>query len=94
LLENPGKDEDFSHELIRLADIFNALGKCWVCNTDIVRSDALAAAIVDHYGLEGDEADEASEALERAISDSDVEVGDWEDPSVCSYHGNVIRRDD
>ncbi len=94
MLEHPGKDDDYSHDILQWARVLDGLGECGICGTEIVDPDALASALVDHYKLSGTTAEKAQEAFSSAISNSGVEVGDWDSSGLCSYHGEVMRRDD
>jgi ppGpp synthetase/RelA/SpoT-type nucleotidyltranferase len=77
-----------------LADAMRATSKCSICGATITNAESLAEAVVDHYDLKDPEATEVSERIEAAVRDSGVEVGDWDDPSLCAYHGHQVSKDD
>lgn len=91
-LEHPSKDEDVASDIQRWASAFNAVDECGICSEIIVDSEELAEALVEHYGLEGDEADEARERIDQAVFNSGVEVGGG--GGLCGYHADVMGRDD
>lgn len=73
-IEHTEKDDDPQHDILRWAETYGALGECAICATKIVHTDSLTEVLVEHYGLEGDEADEAAEDIEHALFDSGVET--------------------
>ncbi len=89
-IDNAPKDGDLDSELTHWADFFGVLDHCAVCGCELVPADSFAEAVVDHYALDGDEADQASEAVERALWSSGIET----DSSLCSYCSNAMSRDD
>jgi ppGpp synthetase/RelA/SpoT-type nucleotidyltranferase len=91
-MEHPSKDGDIAADIQRWASAFNTVDDCGICSAAIVDCEALAEAIAEHYGIEGDEADEARERIDRAIFNSGVELGGG--GGLCSYHAEVMRRDD
>ena len=94
MLREPSKDDDTSYDILQWARILDGLEYCGICSTEIVDPDTLASALVAHYKLSGKTAEKAQEGLSSAILNSGVEVGDWDSPGLCSYHGDVMRRDD
>lgn len=80
-IDNAPKDGDIDAEIAQWANFFGVLGHCAVCGCHLVPADSFAKAVVDHYALDGDEADQASEAVERALWSSGIET----DSSLRSY---------
>jgi hypothetical protein len=91
-LEHPPKDEDVDADVERWASALDTVGECGICGTAIIGADGFAEAVVEHYGLEGDDADEARERIDRAVFSSGVEVGGG--GGLCSYHADAMRKSD
>lgn len=95
LLELPADFESFLDELrseeidiAALARMFGTTTNCLVCSAEIVQADALDAAISDHYGVEPDG------QVESIIWNSGVEVGHFDHPHLCAYHGDQADKND
>jgi hypothetical protein len=78
-------DETFIYQL---ADVLDAQSGCAFCDCPIVRVDSLVENILDYY----DEDEDPGGALRSAIANSGMEIGDWDQHSLCSYHGEVMSR--
>jgi hypothetical protein len=86
-LEDPGAPPDVEG----WAEALDATGSCKICGTTIVRPDAFADAVVEHY--EPSNPNDARERIERAVCQSSVERGGWNDSSLCSYHDDQAGKD-
>src|SRR5262249_31449605 len=86
-LEDPGAAPDVEG----WAEALEATGSCKICGTTLLRPDAFADAVVQHY--EPSNPDNARERIHPAIHQSGVERGSWNDSSLCSYHGNQAGKD-
>jgi ppGpp synthetase/RelA/SpoT-type nucleotidyltranferase len=78
-LRSPEKDDDPEYRLRTWAEALGATSSCF-CGETIIDSWGFADAVVEHYGLEGDEADTAGEAVREAI----WQYGGMDD---CPVHG-------
>ena len=73
-----------------LAQAMAVSRECAICGAPIVDVYRLVEALLDHYGVDEDPDGQIAEAL----ANSGAEVGDVENPSLCSYHGWVMSKDD
>ncbi len=72
------------------ANQFDALTNCDLCEAPIVEVESLVEGILRHYGAEEDDDGE----LGSLIADSGIEIGDWDQSGLCSYHAYVMSKDD
>jgi deoxycytidylate deaminase len=72
-----------------LASGFDAVAPCLVCGTEIVDAGAFESAIAEHY-----EVDTLDREVEEALINSGVEVGHFDSPHLCAYHGEQLSKDD
>jgi putative GTP pyrophosphokinase len=93
-IEHHDKDEDPCYDILRWAGVLGGLNHCYICGTEIVDTDELVEALLDHYKLRGKRADDAREKLRNVIFNSGVESGGWSNSSICNYHENVLSKDD
>lgn len=77
-----------------LAEALDAINDCYICSTKIVDPSAFAEAVLKHYEISDDEADDIRERIEAAIRNSAVETGGWGDGSLCAYHNEQMAKDD
>ena len=89
-LEGPGAGGDVES----LAEALDATNDCYICSTKIVDPSAFAEAVLKHYEISDDEADDIRERIEAAIRNSAVETGGWGDGSLCAYHNEQMAKDD
>ncbi|MGH8542098.1 MAG: GTP pyrophosphokinase [Gammaproteobacteria bacterium] len=75
--------------LQQLAHVLGATTECAVCDAGIVDADEFAAQLARHYRL-----DEPDDRVRDLVWNSGVETGDFDNPSLCSYHGHVMSKDD
>lgn len=75
--------------LEELAGLLGATTECAVCGTAIVDADAFAEEVARHYKL-----DEPDDRVRDLVLSSGVETGDFDNSSLCSYHGHVMSKDD
>jgi hypothetical protein len=97
----PATFEEFSKQLDEseadfegTAEALETTNECGICGTTIIDLYALAEAIVQHYGLSGDEADDAHKRIETSVLASGIETGGWGDGSLCAYHKDQVAKDD
>jgi ppGpp synthetase/RelA/SpoT-type nucleotidyltranferase len=93
-LGNPMKDDDVEWDIEELASGMGGLRTCARCGTRIVDPEELADAVVSHYKLRAKKADKAREDIIDAVRSSAVEVGGWDNPSLCNYCEHVMSKDD
>ena len=74
------------HRLLEVASALGATGDCF-CSTTFILPDIFAEAIEEHYGLDGDQIAQ----LNSALYDCGADVGGG---PACSYHAEVLSRDD
>lgn len=86
-LEDPGAEPAVES----WAEALETTRSCRVCGTTIVRPEAFAEAVVQHY--EPPKPDEIRERIENALHQSSVERGGWGDSSLCSYHDDRADKD-
>ncbi|MBI3373771.1 MAG: hypothetical protein HY017_18765 [Betaproteobacteria bacterium] len=86
-LEDPQGEADVES----WADALGATDSCSICGTTIVRPDAFAEALVQHYAPSN--ADDARTRIETALVQSSVERGGWDNSSLCSYHDERAYKD-
>ena len=80
-------EEDLDLEV--LANALGAWGECAICGATILRADALEEALCHHYDI-----DSLDGRVEAVAWQSGIEVGDFDNSSLCSYHGNLLAKDD
>jgi ppGpp synthetase/RelA/SpoT-type nucleotidyltranferase len=76
------------------AEALDATNKCGICGETIVRPFAFAEAVLRHYDVSDDEADDIHERIEIAVRNSSTETGGWGDGSLCAYHNEQMAKDD
>jgi hypothetical protein len=59
-----------------------------------VKPYAFAEAVLDHYGVSGDHADDLFPRIETAVQNSAVETGGWGTGSLCAYHYEQAAKDE
>ena len=89
-LEDPRGEPDVE----TWADALGATSACMICGETIVRPSSFAEAIVDHYEVSEEDADDARERIEQAILSSGVEIGGWNSELLCGYHDGQLAKDD
>jgi putative GTP pyrophosphokinase len=92
-MESFGPDRDNisdSSPIYDAAARFDCIDRCSICSAPIVRVDCLVEQILDYYHIDEDVDGE----LEASLVTSDIEMGDWNNRSLCSYHGYVLSKDD
>lgn len=72
-----------------LAELFGAHSKCAICNADIVDPDAFEDGASSHY----DDHD-FDGRVSGYLMGSGIETGGFENSSLCSYHDNMMSKDD
>lgn len=92
-LEPYTKDDwcNFPGRIYRLADFFGASRGCLICATPIVDEESFAEGALEFYHDENNS--KASDEIINRVFNSGVDVGDWNDSSVCSYHGHILSKD-
>lgn len=78
-------------DLETLTDYFGAKEFCY-CGEPIYQFETLIDGIIHHYRLKGEKVDEASELIQKALSETDMEDADGY--SLCSYCTYVMNKDD
>ena len=78
----------------QLASTLGATNKCLICNTMIVDPYAFTEAVIQHYHVSELNEDKVLSEVEKAVLNSGVEIGGWDDNSLCAYHHEAMRRDD
>ncbi len=73
------------------AAALEATDTCGVCGTTIIRPDALAERLIQHYDQPNSEKIRAR--IESAILHSGAECGGWDNSSLCSYHADQADKD-
>ena len=93
LIESSGFDRDglpsgvISYDL---ADALGALRECAICGAPIIDVDIFIENVLEHY-----DADEDPEGqIANTLINSGIEVGNVDNPRLCSYHGWVMSKDD
>ena len=79
-------DLGLSDELFRA---LGALGECAWCGEGIVDEEAFVEAVLEHYGLDED----PNGRLTDVLLNAGYETGDWDNPSLCGYHGYLSAKD-
>lgn len=72
-----------------LLEAFDALRECAICGTAMVDGEAFVSGALEHYELD----DDASGELMNALYNSDLEINDYDNPSLCAYHAYQMSRD-
>lgn len=75
-------------ELYRLADYFGALEKCF-CGAPIVSIDAFVERALEVWGLDED----PEGKIAHWLLNCGIETGDFDNDSICGYHGWALSRD-
>ncbi|MBZ5668067.1 MAG: hypothetical protein LAO30_26235 [Acidobacteriia bacterium] len=83
--------ENGTADLETLMDYFGAKESCY-CGEPIYQFENAIVGIEDHYRLKGDDVDEASELIQKALIEADFEDADGY--SLCSYCQYVMNKDD
>jgi len=83
--------EDRSADIDTIAAYFDAVKTCG-CGTEMAEFDDVVSSVQLHYGLEGDDASEASKLVIAALNDSGLEDSDGS--GLCSYCNHVFNDDD
>ena len=89
-LEDPRDEPDIETWAFALG----ATSGCMICREIIVQPSSFAEAVVDHYGVSGAEADDASARIENAVRSSGVEIGGFDEGNLCAYHSEQAAKDD
>jgi ppGpp synthetase/RelA/SpoT-type nucleotidyltranferase len=76
--------------LYSVASMWDAMKRCDLCGAPIIDVDRFVEEALDYYDLDED----PDGALGRWLVDCGVETGDFDNPSLCSYHGWVMRQED
>lgn len=69
------KDSDPASDIHRWAIVLGAVKGCELCGTEIVDAYGFAEALVEHWGLKDEKADEIQSAIEVAVEDSGAQCG-------------------
>ncbi len=75
------------------ADALGAVNECAVCGTAVVQPYAMAEELVHYYNVPHSRTDDAHKRIERALRDSDIEVGGWGDGTLCAYHNEQASKE-
>lgn len=89
-LDDPKGETD----IVFLAEALRTANNCPYCGTTVVDVFGIAEAIVCHYEISGDEAEQACERIRQAIYNSGVDTGASGDPAACSYCAATLAKDD
>ena len=89
-LEDPRGEPDIE----TWADALGATRVCMTCGETIVQPFSFAEAVVEHYGVSEADADDAHERIENAVRSSGIEIGGYEEGSLCAYHNEQAAKDD
>jgi len=88
------KDDEPESEIEQASLALGAKRSCSCCGTLIVDPEALAKATVSHYKLRGKRAEKFREEIEDTVRSSGVEIGSWDNPSLCGYCDYRMSKDD
>jgi hypothetical protein len=89
-LEGPSPEGDIEE----WAETLEAMNECGVCSTSIVDTSNFAEAVLSHYQVPDDEADDIRNRIKAAIRNSAVDSGGWGHGSLCAYHNEQMAKDD
>jgi putative GTP pyrophosphokinase len=87
-LEEPGREPNVESWAAALESTTDS---CMICGTTIIRPDAFAEAIVQHY--EPSDPGNIYQRIVNALYQSGVECGGSGRPSLCSYHADRADKD-
>jgi hypothetical protein len=88
-LEDPRDEIDIE----AWANALGATGQCAICSAVIIDAYSFGEAVIDHYQLTDPEATQVQERIEGAIYGSGAETGGSENSSLCSYHDDLVTKD-
>ena len=71
-----------------------ATDNCPYCNASVVDAYGFSKATMHHYALSGDEADQACEHIQDAVSASGMETGGIGGIDACSHCASIFSRQD
>ena len=94
ILEDSSRRPDCKEDVIVWAKALGAASACTTCEDIIVQPSSFAEAVVDHYGISEEAADDVHERIEHAVRSSGVETGSWNIQSLCAYHDGKWAKDD
>ena len=80
--------------IIEWAGALRATIACVLCNKTIIRPFSFAEAVVKHYEVSDEDADDCHERIEAAIESSGAETGGLINGSMCRYDAGQWARDD
>ena len=84
------KHSDPASDIHRWAIALGTSENCESCGTEIVNAYGFAEALIEHWGLKDEKADEIQSAIESAVENSGAQCGSF----MCSYCEYRLHKDD
>ena len=81
--------DGFPSDVYDIAEVMGALEECAICGAPIINVARLVEALLEHFGVDEDPDGE----IQATLVNCGLEVGDVDNPRLCSYHGWVLSKD-
>ena len=75
--------------LYQIAEVLGSTNSCSICGIELIDPQGFEEALYDYYGI-----DIMDGRVDSAISNLGIEITDYENPYLCSYHAHQLKKDD